>query len=70
MSKLKVTWQDGPWDSREQPVATLLLPGDVNVAHLGEDTLVFRSTGDIRILLVIPEQRLISAVAVEENGNG
>jgi len=35
------------------------------VASVGDDTLVFKATGSARTLLVVPGQRLISAVEIE-----
>jgi hypothetical protein len=71
VKKLKVTWQDGSWNRNgEQPVATALLDENVSATHLGEDTLVFKASGSAKIVLIIPEQRLISAVLEEEQANG
>lgn len=67
MSALKVTWQDGSWNRNgEQPVATVLLDKNVSAMHIGEDTLVFKASVSEKIVLIIPEQRLISAVLVNE----
>lgn len=75
MKKLKVTWQDGNWNrDGQQPIASVELPEKTKVRHVGEGTLVFETPGDgvntgARIALVVPEQRLISAVQVEaDNG--
>ena len=65
--KLKVTWQDGPWNrDGKQPVAAALLDQDSTAEHIGEDTLIFRTPGGGQIALVVPEQRLISALLVDE----
>lgn len=68
MKNLKVTWQDGSWNrDGQQPTATAMLPLDVAVSAVGEDTLVFRKSNmsGTSALLVIPAQRLISAVEEE-----
>lgn len=66
--KLKVTWQDGPWNrDGRQPVAAALLDQDSTAEHIGEDTLIFRAPGGGQIALVVPEQRLISALLVDED---
>lgn len=65
MQKLRVTWQDGSWNREgDQPVASADVPAGVGVKALSEDSLVF-VTGGGQIHLVIPCQRLISAVLVD-----
>lgn len=66
MKKLKVTWQDGSWNTAgEQPIATAEVSVNVTVTPVGE-TLVFRQGGtNGPICLVVSEQRLISAVEIE-----
>ena len=64
--KLKVTWQDGNWNrDGQQPIATVELPMGASVASVGDDTLVFKAPGSAQTLLVVPGQRLISAVEIE-----
>lgn len=71
MEKLKVTWQDGNWKrDGEQPIATALIPLGSSVSAVGEDTLVFKKPSSGVTVLVVPGQRLISAVVVEEGENG
>jgi hypothetical protein len=72
VKKLKVTWQDGSWNRNgEQPIASAKLPEKTRVRHVGEDTLIFEvSLGydkGTQILLVVPEQRLISAILAEDD---
>lgn len=70
MKKLKVTWQDGSWNcDGQQPIATAVLARGTGVRAVGEDTLVFTEPGSGIITLVIPAQRLVSAVE-EETDNG
>lgn len=70
MKKLKVTWQDGPWNpDGQQPVAAIDLPYGCLIRSVGEDTLVFTLPGSGALALVVPGQRLISAIEVEtDNG--
>lgn len=67
MQKLKVTWQGDNWNrDGQQPIASALLRLGSSVAAVGEDTLVFTEPGSGSAVLVIPGQRLISAVVVEQ----
>lgn len=68
--KLKVTWQGGSWNHHggEQPTASTELPENARVTAVGEDTLVFQvadTNGTVRVALVVPAGRLISAVLVD-----
>ena len=70
--KLKVTWQGGSWNHQggEQPTASTELPENARITAVGEDTLVFQVTdtnGTVRVALVLPAGRLISAVLVDED---
>jgi hypothetical protein len=70
VKKLKVTWQDGSWNTDGvQPIATAEIPEASSVEAVGDDTLVFRSRPNsdmgARLCLVIPASRLISAFVIE-----
>ena len=70
--KLKVTWQGGSWNHHggEQPTASTELPENARITAVGEDTLVFQVTdtnGTVRVALVLPAGRLISAVLMDED---
>jgi len=60
--KLKVTWLSGSWNTDDSPTATADIPAAAQIGAVG-DTLIFKTGSGI--CLVIPEQRLISAVEIE-----
>lgn len=69
MKKLRVTWQDGQWiRDGDQKVTTTDIHHQAVVKITGE-TLGFLEPGSNRVLLIIPENRLISAVPVEAPGD-
>jgi len=68
MQQLKVTWYSGHWGEEDQSVDTALISADLPVRTVGE-SLVFGYAPTGRTYLIVPESRLISAVAVgEEDG--
>lgn len=71
MKVLLVTWLAGSWDmDGGQPIETATVPVHVVVAAVG-DSIVFRRGQDgSETYLVVPEGRLVSAVAVEIEAEG
>lgn len=65
---LKVTWQDGPSGlGNGQPIATATVPAYRLATTVIGETLVFRQGDQAgQVYLIIPEQRLISAVPVDD----
>jgi hypothetical protein len=62
VKKIKVTWMSGTWNADDAATDSAEIPAAAQLNAVG-DTLVFK-TGD-GICLIIPEQRLISAVEIE-----
>lgn len=71
MKKLKVTWLDGSWSINDDPQAVdsaTIDPFASAVMH-GETLCFVSNDSSRRILLAIPQSRLISAVIIEEAEN-
>lgn len=69
MIKLKVRWQGGSWSNLgDQPVEEELLDGNVQIRREGEALVFFLTTNSI--LLVVPQNRLLSAVRVDDGAVG
>jgi len=65
VKKLKVTWMNGSWtDGVDQTITSAEVHVQARISLLGE-TVVVQDPGSMEVVLVIPENRLISAVQVE-----